>query len=138
MTITATSSGRRRSVTSCLIASSRGPSATAHKISALGGGVGAGIFVIAGAAVAWGAAGIALATARGALFGGVGVGSAGVELHADNKNTATAMIKNPNRQERQGLEKEIDALTFALFAAFAVKMNQRSRREVFVIRSSSS
>ena len=28
------------------------------------------------------------------------------------------MIKNTNRQERQGLEKEIDALTFALGEAF--------------------
>src|SRR5215218_3309441 len=85
-TTTLASPGRLRSAISCLSASSRGPSATAQRISALGGGVGAGILVIAGAAVgcgatvACGAAGVLVEALVGA-----GVGGAGAGLHAANR-----------------------------------------------------
>src|SRR5262245_24372497 len=72
-TTTSASPGRRWSATSCLSASSRGPSATAQSTRALGGGEGAGIFVIAGAAVGGGAA-----VGRVGVLVGTGVVRAGV------------------------------------------------------------
>src|SRR5215216_3624969 len=92
-TTTAASPGRRRSAISRLIASSRGPSATAQRIRALGGGVGAGILVIAGATVGWGAAVGVLGMLVGAGVAGAGVGRAGAGLHATNRQISRSAAR---------------------------------------------
>src|SRR5262249_55524998 len=94
-TTTSTPSGRRRSATSRLSASSRGPSATAQSTSALGGGVGTEILVTTGGAVGRGAGGAGLAAAVGARFGleapSVGGVGAGAELHAGNRSISKSI-----------------------------------------------
>jgi hypothetical protein len=74
-----------------LSASSRGPSATAHRTSALGAGSGTGIFVTAGADVGRGAA-VGALVALGTPFGddgtSVGGGIVGVALQAASRISA--------------------------------------------------
>jgi len=62
-------------------------------MSALGGGVGAGIFVIAGAAVAWGAAGEAVGALVRAGVAGTSVGGAGAGLQAANRQMSKSAGK---------------------------------------------